>query len=97
VTVLARTRQRDRVLRGRGSLLSRCLAAGLPVGSSCSGRGACGKCVLTILAGREALRPPTARELMVLARNGASGDQRLSCQCPMPCPGAELIVTTGYW
>jgi ferredoxin len=52
---------------------------------------------MTVIAGAEALRPPSTRELAVLSRNGAGPDQRLSCQCAMPRPGVELIVTTGYW
>ena len=95
--VVARTRQRDRVLHGRGTLMSRCLALGLPVASACSGRGACGKCVLTILQGVAALPPASTHEASVLARNGAESDQRLSCQCQMPHPKWDLVVTTGYW
>jgi ferredoxin len=97
MTLVARTRRRDHVIRGRGSLMTQCLAAGLPVASACSGRGACGKCVMTILQGAEFLRPPTTREAAVLARNGAMAGQRLSCQCGMPRTGTDLIVTTGYW
>ncbi len=97
MTAVARTRQRDRVLHGRGTLMVRCLAIGLPVASACSGRGACGKCVMTVLAGAEALRPPTAHEARVLARNGAGSDQRLSCQCRMPSSRVELVITMGYW
>jgi ferredoxin len=97
MTVVARTRQRDRVLHGRGTLMARCLAVGLPVASACSGRGACGKCVMTVLAGAGALRPPTAHEACVLARNGFGAAQRLSCQCRMPSPQLELVITMGYW
>jgi len=77
--------------------MTQCLAAGLPVASACSGRGACGKCLLTILDGADTLPPPSVREATVLARNGADADQRLGCQCRMPHAGASLLVTTGYW
>lgn len=77
--------------------MSQCLAAGLPVASACSGQGACGKCVFTVLEGAEHLPLPSPRERAVLARNGASADQRLSCQCRMPQGAVDLIVTTGYW
>jgi len=97
MTVVARTRQRDLVLRGRGTLMARCLAQGLPVASACSGRGACGKCVMTVLEGAESLRPPAAHETSVLARNGAEDHQRLSCQCRMPSSKVDLVITTGYW
>ena len=97
MAVVARTRQRDRVLHGRGTLLSQCLATGLPVASACSGRGACGKCVMTILGGAETLRAPSSHEAAVLARNGAGSDQRLACQCRMPIAKVDLVITTGYW
>lgn len=97
MTVLARTRQRDFVLHGRGTLMARCQALGLPVASACSGRGACGKCVMTVLEGAEALHPAAAHEASVLARNGAGGNQRLGCQCRMPRSKVDLVITTGYW
>lgn len=65
--------------------------------SACSGRGACGKCVITVLEGAEILAPPSTREITVLARNGATAGQRLSCQCRMPLPSSDLLITTGYW
>jgi adenylate cyclase len=75
--------------------MAQCLAAGLPLASACSGRGACGKCVVTVLQGAEGLELPSAREKEVLAKNGAEPNQRLSCQCkPVTL---DLLVTTGYW
>ena len=97
MVVLARTRQRDYLLSGCGTLMARCLAVGLPVASACSGRGACGKCVMTLLRGADLLAPASAQEAAVLAKNGAGMDQRLSCQCGVPVTASELIVTTGYW
>jgi ferredoxin len=97
MSVAARTRQRDLVLHGQGTLLSSCLAKGLPVASACSGRGACGKCVLTVLQGAEALCDPSAHEEAVLARNGAANGQRLGCQCWLSAVDEDLIITTGYW
>lgn len=77
--------------------MARCLAEGLPVASACSGRGACGKCVITLLQGADLLEPADAHEAEVLARNAAGPDQRLSCQLQMPLRGADLLFTTGYW
>ena len=77
--------------------MEQCLAVGLPLASACSGNGACGKCVMTVLRGGQVLEPATPREAAVLARNGAGTDQRLGCQCPMPSADADLLVTTGYW
>jgi ferredoxin len=96
MALVARTHRRDHILGGGGTLLAQCLEAGLPVASACSGRGACGKCVITVLQGAEVLGWPTAREAEVLARNGADPSQRLSCQCE-PTDAADLLITTGYW
>lgn len=97
MAVVARTRQKDHVLQGQGTLMARCLAAGIPVASACSGRGACGRCVLTILQGAEALEQPSDHESRVLARNGAKAGQRLGCQCDVSDGSTDLLVTTGYW
>jgi len=97
MAVIARTRRQDHVLHGRGTLMTRCLAAGLPVASACSGRGACGRCLMSILEGLEHLPPPAPREAALLAKLGAEGNQRLGCQCRMPGSHTNLVLTTGYW
>ncbi len=93
----ARTRGRDRALGSRGTLLALCQAGGLPVASACSGRGACGRCLVTVLSGAEALSRPGSRERRLLARLGAAPDQRISCQCRLLDPSVEVDITTGYW
>ena len=95
--LVVRTRLRDRVIRGCGSLMRRCLAAGLPVGSSCLGRGACARCVVEVVSGGDALTPPSARETAVLARNGLQAPLRLACQCRVLQTRATVIIRTGYW
>lgn len=97
MAVVARTRRRDHILSGPGTLLDQCLGVGLPVASACSGSGACGKCVMSVLRGADSLQPPSPHEAAVLARNGAGANERLGCQCGMPAVGANLLVTTGYW
>lgn len=96
MALVARSRRQDHLLGGRGTLMLQCLTAGLPVASACSGRGACGRCLVTILQGAEGLEPPTTHETEVLARNGAEANQRLSCQC-LSLAGSDLLITTGYW
>ena len=97
MAVVARTRQREHVLSGEGTLLDLCLLAGLPVASACSGQGACGKCVLTVLEGGATLPPPTEHEAAVLTRNAATSDQRLGCQCAWFKGQDALLIATGYW
>lgn len=97
MALLVRTRRADLAIGGRGSLMDRCLAGGLPVASACSGRGACAKCMVTVLAGGDRLSPAGSHEAQTLARNGAGADQRLSCQCRVVDAAAEVLITTGYW
>lgn len=95
--VTAVTRRASRPLGPRGTLMARCLAAGLPVASSCSGQGTCAKCVVRVLNGWSALVPMEAHEALVLDRNGATADERLSCQARVADPSADIRITTGYW
>lgn len=97
MVAVARTRQRDVQLPGLGTLMDQCLAVGLPVASACSGRGACGKCVLTILEGGESLGPISVHEAEVLQKNAAPPGSRLGCQSALLHPQADLLITTGYW
>lgn len=95
--LVARTRTRDRALGTHGTLMTLCQAAGLPMASACSGRGACGRCLVTVLSGAEALSRPGSRERRLLARLGAGPDQRIGCQCRLTDPSAGVDITTGYW
>ncbi|MFN7957665.1 MAG: 2Fe-2S iron-sulfur cluster-binding protein [Holophagaceae bacterium] len=97
MALVARTRSRDHLLHGPGTLMACSLAAGLPVASACSGRGACGKCVVTLLQGMDLFPPPDDHEAAVLEKNAAGPAQRLSCQLQLPAGEADLLVTTGYW
>lgn len=94
--VLARTRASDRVLSGEGSLLRQCRDAGLPLASSCDGRGGCGRCMVTLVDGLASVTPMGPHERRVLRRLGASPDARLACQCG-PRDGGPVVLTTGYW
>lgn len=95
--LLARTATGELALPGRGSVMQRCLAAGLPVASSCSGRGACGRCAVAVLEGADALTPPSVRERIVLQRNGQPSGSRLACRCRPAVTHARIVVRAGYW
>ncbi len=77
--------------------MASCLAAGLPVASSCSGRGTCSLCRVQVLRGWKALSPMDGHEQEVLARNGAGAEDRLSCQTTVTDVRADIAITTGYW
>lgn len=95
--LVARTRPAELAIGGGGTLMDRCLAVGLPLASACSGRGACARCLVTVLEGAEQLSPVRAQEAKVLGRNHAGENQRLSCQCQVVDPLAPVLITTGYW
>ncbi len=95
--LVARTRARDVVLDGCGTVMDRCLDAGLPVASSCSGRGICGRCAMEVLEGADALTRTTARERRVLERNGHPPGTRLTCRCRVRGEGTRVVVRAGYW
>ncbi|WP_243300999.1 2Fe-2S iron-sulfur cluster-binding protein [Geothrix oryzisoli] len=97
MALVARTRRADLVIGGRGTLMGRCVAGGLPVASACSGQGACARCLVTVLAGAAHLSPPRPHESRTLDRNEAASNQRLSCQCRVTDPSADVLITTGYW
>lgn len=77
--------------------MARCLAVGIPVASSCSGRGSCGQCRVQVLAGGDALTPMDAHERDVLARNGGRPGERLACQARVAEAAADIVLATGYW
>ena len=97
MVVLARTRRGDRPLRGPGTLLACCEEAGLPLASACSGRGACGRCLISVLEGASTLEAASATERAHLTHLGAEAHQRRACQTTLPQDAMGLVVTTGYW
>ena len=56
--------------------------AGLPIESTCGGRGTCGKCSVQILDGEAELSLADYRHLADKLEDG----WRLSCQCPINGP-----------
>jgi ferredoxin len=76
------------------TLLDVARRAGAPLGNSCGGTGICARCTVTVLAGGEALSPPTSVESRVAAQRGLSADERLACQAVVR---GDCTVTTSYW
>ena len=97
MALFARSRAEDLRVPGRGTLMARCLAAGLPVASSCGGRGACGKCAVEVLEGMDHLSPTSAREAETLHRNELPEPVRLACQCKVLTPRKRVLIQAGYW
>ena len=76
------------------TLLEAARAAGLPMGCSCRGEGACGACRVQVLAGERALSAIGTREARRLGRIRASAGERLACEAR--ALGA-VTITTSYW
>ena len=56
-------------------------AAGHAWWHACGGKGRCTSCRVRVLAGAEALAPPTAPELRYREAGRLRPDERLACQC----------------
>jgi ferredoxin len=64
----------------RGSnLMSSIMAAGKPIGNSCSAIGICAKCVVTVIEGMENLSKPNPIERKLLEREKFNATSRISC------------------
>lgn len=75
-------------------LLEAVQRAGLPIAHACGGGGLCGRCGVQVLAGAEALAPPSAAEERAKQRNRVPAELRLACQLELCGP---LEVTASYW
>lgn len=76
---------------GERSLLELCEEHDAPIPFDCRG-GACGTCLVRVVAGADNLSPPTDVEVIMLEELGAtSGDLRLACQLRL-LGAAELCV-----
>jgi adenylate cyclase len=76
------------------NLMSAIIAAGKPIGSSCSAIGICGKCFVRVIMGMENLSHPNPIERKLLERENLPSDYRISCQTKVYGP---VTVTTSYW
>ncbi|MCB9073274.1 MAG: (2Fe-2S)-binding protein [Bdellovibrionaceae bacterium] len=71
------------------SLLRR---SGVPIASSCSGDGVCGKCVVQVMHGQLEAIGPLEQELKT--KYSLADNERISCQCLVK---SDLTITTTYW
>ena len=75
-------------------LMKSLLEAGLPVASSCQGKGVCSKCRVRVSEGNNNLRTLDETEAFLLEKNNCDKDQRISCQVEVY---GDVTVDTGYW
>ena len=62
------------------SILVQLQRQGVPIDTVCGGRAQCGRCLIRVLRGAEAMNRPNERERLRLAALGAGEDMRLACQ-----------------
>lgn len=73
-------------------LMQLLLDRGIPVSSSCLGKGICGKCRVQIISGD--LTPPMEAEMRVMQKNQIPHGFRLSCQIKVE---SDLEIDASYW
>ena len=83
---------KDFEVEGAPSLMSALRSQGIPVASSCLGKGTCGKCRMWIQA--QDLPVASEFELQTLQNSQAPEGTRLSCQ--IACD-RDLTVHASYW
>ena len=76
------------------TLLDVARRSGAPLGNSCGGVGVCARCRVRVLAGAEALTPPTSIEIRFGTARGFAADERMACQAVVT---GSCEVTTTYW
>jgi ferredoxin, 2Fe-2S len=81
------------VLQGT-TLYDAALSLGIPVASSCSAEGVCGKCNMRVVRGAESLSPQSDLEKRLLKKERHPETDRISCQTKVL---GDCTVTTGYW
>ena len=68
---------------------------GIPVGSSCSGVGVCGKCAVQIHPEiDDGINSKSDLENQTIQRQGLAENQRLACLCRLQ---SNAVVSADYW
>jgi 2Fe-2S ferredoxin len=75
-------------------LMTSLLDAGLPVASSCYGKGICSKCRVQIISGAENLSIETDNEKQLRERNKIADGNRISCQTKVI---GDVTIDASYW
>ncbi len=79
---------------GEQTLLEATREAGLPIASACGQNGACARCGLEVVEGRDAIEPESEREERIKQRNRIDPDLRLACRVR---PAGNMTVRATYW
>lgn len=76
------------------NLMRSLLNAGRPVATSCGGKGACTKCQIKVIKGKENLSLETNLERGLRKRDNIGDDRRISCQTFV---FGDIVVDATYW
>ena len=86
---------KDLVIYADQSVFEALRCADQPIASSCLGVAVCGRCLVRVRSGADALSDIDPVERKVLLQHGADSDQRLACQTYVHKAG--LALSTEYW
>ena len=75
-------------------LMAALLRNGIPVASSCLGKGVCSKCRIEIIAGKEFLSLESEAEKNLRVRNKITDNLRISCQTQVY---GDIEIDATYW
>jgi uncharacterized 2Fe-2S/4Fe-4S cluster protein (DUF4445 family) len=76
------------IAAGAGSILDHARKLGIDIAAECGGLGICGRCVVRVEKGEEALNEKTDAE----RSHGLGSDERLACQARIVDPAVNLTV-----
>jgi ferredoxin len=93
VVTFERLQKQKKVTAG-ATLIAAANRAGVPIGQSCGGEGACGWCRVRIITGAENLSKTSQREAQLIHEKRFAGDERVACQVKV---FGDVRVGTEYW
>ena len=93
ISFAKKNRNRIEVPHG-ANLMHSLLQNGIPVASSCLGKGICSKCRLEITLGLESLPKETELETSLKIKNNIPSSCRISCQTQVT---VDITVDASYW
>jgi len=86
--------QKEKKIAAGATLIAAANRAGVPIGQSCGGEGACGWCKVKIISGAGNLSEPSRREAQLIREKEFAGDERAACQAKV---FGDVCIGTDYW
>jgi ferredoxin len=86
--------QKQKKISAGATLIAAANRAGVPIGQSCGGEGACGWCRVKIISGAENLSAPSLREDQMMREKEFAPDERAACQAKV---FGDVCISADYW